>query len=157
STGEVRILSNCGLVSEGFDVPAIEAVLLARPTQSLAMYLQMVGRALRLAPGKKEAIILDVAGNMFRHGLPDADRQWSLEDQPKQQKDGGEPKPRTCKRCFTVNKPEVLSCIACGESLVTPQERIEVEVELRRIEDLKQFEALRNMNYGAALRWAGPN
>ena len=76
--GETRILSNVDLFGEGFDLPAIEAVIMLRPTQSLSMYLQQVGRALRTSPGKDDALILDHAGNALRHGLPDDDREWSL-------------------------------------------------------------------------------
>src|SRR5258705_13728283 len=61
--GETLILSNVDLFSEGFDVPAIEAVLMLRPTKSLGLYLQMVGRALRPTVNKSHAIIIDLVGN----------------------------------------------------------------------------------------------
>ena len=76
--GSLDVLSNCGLFSEGLDVPGVEAAILLRPTKSLALYLQMVGRALRRAPGKKKAVILDCAGNVFVHGLPTALRGGAL-------------------------------------------------------------------------------
>jgi superfamily II DNA or RNA helicase len=60
-SGELCVSSNCGLFSEGVDVPLIGAVILLRATASLALYLQMIGRALRRAPGKERAIILDFA------------------------------------------------------------------------------------------------
>lgn len=78
-TGETLILTNCGIVSEGFDVPDIECVQCVRPTKSLPLWLQMVGRALRPAPGKEYAIIIDHTQNWFYHGLPDEEREWSLE------------------------------------------------------------------------------
>jgi len=74
--GEIQVLSNVELFTEGFDVPAIEAVSLLRPTQSLGLYLQMVGRALR--PSDEKAVIFDHSGNIARHGLPDDERAWSL-------------------------------------------------------------------------------
>jgi DNA repair protein RadD len=77
-TGELDVLANCGLISEGVDVPAIVAAILLRPTQSLALCRQQVGRTSRPSPGKKRAIILDHAGNCFRHGLPDTPRTWTL-------------------------------------------------------------------------------
>ena len=64
--GEVDIIFNVGLFTEGLDVPALAGVLLLRPTKSLGLYLQMCGRALRVAPGKERAVILDHAGNCFR-------------------------------------------------------------------------------------------
>jgi DNA repair protein RadD len=78
-TGELQVLTNCGLISEGLDVPAATAAILLRPTKSLALYLQQVGRALRPAPGKSKALILDHAGNTYRHGPADAPRAWSLD------------------------------------------------------------------------------
>ncbi len=78
-SGETLVLSNCGIISEGFDVPSIEAIQCVRPTKSLNLWLQMVGRSLRPAPGKKHAIIIDHTQNWAFHGLPDDEREWSLE------------------------------------------------------------------------------
>src|SRR5262249_49979148 len=83
ATTQVQIVSNCGLISEGLDVPNVMAAILLRPTKSLALYLQQVGRALRPAPGKDRALILDHAGNTYRFGLADAPRCWSLEGRPR--------------------------------------------------------------------------
>ncbi|WP_288045335.1 DEAD/DEAH box helicase, partial [Sphingomonas sp.] len=80
--GRTRVLCSVDVVSEGFDLPAIETAILARPTQSLALYLQQVGRALRCAPGKHGAVVIDQAGNVHRHGTPDALRRWSLDRAP---------------------------------------------------------------------------
>lgn len=78
--GEILILTNYELVSEGFDLPKIQTCIMARFTESLALYLQMVGRAIRSDKenGKTHAIVLDHVGNCFRHGMPDQDRYWSL-------------------------------------------------------------------------------
>lgn len=80
--GETRILTNCGIVSEGFDVPGIEAIQCVRPTQSLILWLQMLGRALRPAPNKEYALIIDHTLNFKAHGLPTSDFQWSLKPRP---------------------------------------------------------------------------
>ncbi|NEQ29831.1 MAG: DEAD/DEAH box helicase [Leptolyngbya sp. SIO4C5] len=77
--GEVKVLTNCSLFDEGLDIPAIEAVQIAKPTKSLVKWLQMVGRALRPAPGKDHAIILDHTNNWRLHGLPTRPRVWTLE------------------------------------------------------------------------------
>lgn len=76
--GRLTVLTNCALITEGFDVPDCGAVQLVRPTKSLALYLQMVGRALRPADGKDNAIILDHGENVMRHGFPDDPREWEL-------------------------------------------------------------------------------
>lgn len=87
AAGQLNVLTSCDIVSEGFDVPGIVGAILLRPTWSLGLYMQQVGRALRTAPGKTEAIILDHVGNagvmsggefVPKHGLPDAPREWSL-------------------------------------------------------------------------------
>lgn len=75
---EILVLTNVGIVTEGFDMPTIEVVQLARPTKSLSLYLQMVGRGLRPAAGKSHAIILDHAGCYLEHGLPDEPHFWTL-------------------------------------------------------------------------------
>lgn len=76
---EVLQLVNVDLFGEGFDLPAIEVVSMARPTQSFALFAQQFGRALRPLEGKSHAIIIDHVGNTLRHGLPDAPRAWSLD------------------------------------------------------------------------------
>lgn len=118
--GETLVLSSCDIVSEGFDLPAIEVAILLRPTQSLSLYIQQVGRALRTFPGKKEAIILDHVGAVGRlvngefvvnHGLPDEERDWSLEGvKPKKRaaandNDSPDVKISTCPKCFTIHLP----------------------------------------------------
>lgn len=67
--GRTQVLANCEVLTEGFDVPAASCALLLRPTQSWGLYVQMCGRVTRLAPGKREAIIIDVVDNCNRHRL----------------------------------------------------------------------------------------
>ena len=114
AAGRIRVLSNADLFGEGFDIPAIEAVILLRPTQSLSLHLQQIGRGLRPAAGKSAAILLDHAGNALRHGLPDEDREWTLEDRPKRKK--GEPSQvsiKQCPECYFVHPPAP-ECPDCG-------------------------------------------
>ena len=80
---EVLQLVNVDLLGEGVDVPAIEVVSMARPTQSYSLYSQQFGRALRPMDGKQNAIIIDHVNNVLRHGLPDSPRQWSLDRREK--------------------------------------------------------------------------
>ncbi|HEX6216705.1 MAG TPA: DEAD/DEAH box helicase, partial [Vicinamibacterales bacterium] len=88
--GRVQVLTSCDIVSEGFDIPGIVGAILLRPTWSLALYLQQVGRALRIAPGKTSAVILDHVQNSMRHGLPDDPREWSLLGREAKKKGGAE-------------------------------------------------------------------
>ena len=78
-TGETLVLCNVNIVTEGFNLPNIEVVQVARPTKSLSLWLQMVGRGLRTAEGKKHALILDHTDNFVRLGMPDANHIWLLE------------------------------------------------------------------------------
>jgi superfamily II DNA or RNA helicase len=81
--GETLILCNCGIISEGVDIPGIVAALIVRPTGSLSLWRQMAGRVLRNAKGKTTAIIVDFSQARARKrlGLPDDDVPWSLEPQ----------------------------------------------------------------------------
>jgi DNA repair protein RadD len=79
ASGEIEVVSNCNILTEGYDLPDMGCIGLCRPTKSLGLHLQMCGRGLRTAPGKENVIILDHAGNMLRHGRPDDDITWTLE------------------------------------------------------------------------------
>ena len=76
--GDIKILVNVIVATEGFDLPDASCVIIARPTMSLALYLQMVGRGLRPKPDGGDCLILDLAANSERHGLPEDNREWSL-------------------------------------------------------------------------------
>ena len=67
--GEIDAVVNCGILTEGTDIPPLSCIVLARPTKSLGLYTQMIGRVLRPSPGKADALILDVADNAHRHKL----------------------------------------------------------------------------------------
>ncbi len=148
-SGELQVVSNCGLISEGLDVVGVVAVILLRPTKSLALYLQQVGRALRPAPGKK-AFILDHAGNTFRFGPADAPQNWKLEGREK----GERPLPlQRCDYCGALIPLACLECPECGAVLREPPgPRTHVE---RRGEALVLADRLSTMTYSKCLRWAG--
>lgn len=146
--GTTLVLTSCDIISEGFDLPAIEAAILLRPTQSLSLYIQQVGRALRTFPGKAEAIILDHVGAVATHGLPDEEREWSLEGVKKGSKkaandnDAPDVKISTCPKCFTIHLPAP-SCPTCGH--VYPAKERKVEQSDGQLVELgaEQMEALR--------------
>src|SRR5262249_7980315 len=76
--GTTQILTNCFLAAYGFDVPPVAAIVLARPTRSLMLYLQMLGRGLRIAPDKRDCIVLDHSGAVHRFGFATEERVWTL-------------------------------------------------------------------------------
>ncbi len=154
-TGELDVLCNCGLISEGVDVPVVTAAILLRPTQSLALYLQQIGRVLRPAPGKESAIVLDFAGNSTIHGLPDEPRTWSLESKRRDRKGMGEPVVRRCEECGAINYAASRTCCECGASLLTRRERAEIEIQLAEAERARLVEEIREMSYRNRLEWAG--
>jgi len=135
AAGAVSVLVTVDVVSEGFDVPAASCAILLRPTQSLGLYLQQVGRVLRPAPGKDAALILDHVGNVTRHGFPDDPREWSLSEGIVR---GGRgtpaPSVRTCPECYAAFKPAPI-CPVCGAGCVPIRSRVirEMAGELREL------------------------
>lgn len=117
-TGETLILSNVSLFGEGFDVAACDGVILLRATQSLALHIQMCGRALRPHASKEVAVILDHVGNVLRHGLPDENHEWSLEGRKKKPKGKKDDKEEVvdiqqCPKCYQVHRTASV-CPHCG-------------------------------------------
>lgn len=112
AAGSIQILSNVDLFGEGYDLPSIECAILLRPTQSLGLYLQSIGRALRTSPGKSHALLFDHVGNCERFGLPDEDRTWSLEGREKR-KCEFIPPVKVCQMCYGAQKPSP-ACVFCG-------------------------------------------
>lgn len=140
--GSIDIMSNVDLFGEGFDVPEASYCGLARPTKSLALFLQQCGRALRPSPGKQRAIIADHAGNAFHHGLPCDERSWSLEGKKARLKADDALPIKSCPDCFRVVPSTVMECPGCGhvwvvEARVLEEEEGELE-ELTRAREAKQ-------------------
>jgi superfamily II DNA or RNA helicase len=117
--GALNQLVNVDLFGEGFDLPGLEVVSLARPTMSLAVFLQQVGRALRPSPetGKTHGLIIDHVGNVKRHGLPDKPRFWTLDAREKRSSKASDPEViplTTCLECYQIYERTNASCPYCG-------------------------------------------
>jgi DNA repair protein RadD len=150
AAGETHVVSNVGCFTEGFDSPGVEICILARPTMSLSLHLQMCGRGLRPAPGKQRALLVDHGGNFLRHGLPDDERDYSLTATPKRVEEM-----HRCPLCCAVfgRLGDDGSCPKCGEIIAPPREvreeqarrekeRIEGErIEAERIRELRRQHA----------------
>src|SRR5690349_14074931 len=95
--GRLNVLTSCELISEGVDVPACSGAILLRPTMSLALWLQQVGRTLRPKDDGSSAVILDHVGNIHRFGMPCMERDWSLDGKKKRKKAEDV---TTCELCF---------------------------------------------------------
>ena len=126
--GRIPVVVSVDLFGEGLDCPGLNSVQLLRPTQSLGLHLQQVGRALRPEPGKQHAIILDHVHNTLRHGLPDDERTWTLEGRKKGQRRAEETGPalRHCSGCFAIYGSALPACPLCG---LVPEVRVQMPEE----------------------------
>lgn len=113
--GTVKVLVNVAVATEGFDLPDASCIVITRPTLSLALFLQMVGRGLRPKENGGNCLILDLADNTPKHGLPEAHREWSLE--PRGTQPSGEAPVVRCDECSGVSPAASHDCKHCGEPL----------------------------------------
>ena len=79
ASGEIELVTNCMVLTEGWDMPDVGCCILARPTKKMGLYRQMIGRVLRPAEGKPDAIVLDHSGAVFRHGFVEDRVEWTLD------------------------------------------------------------------------------
>lgn len=142
--GEIMGLTNVNLFAEGLDIPDAEVCLLLRPTQSTILYIQQSMRVLRYVEGKR-AVIYDLVGNVFTHGLPDEEREWSLEGKLKRPKlnEADEIRIRMCDACLRVYEGKNRICPYCGNDNGKTRAEIarDEKVELEKIESLKKKKA----------------
>lgn len=138
-SGETLVVTNVGVLAEGWDFPACEVMILARPTKSLIRYIQMVGRVLRSSPGKTKAIILDHSGSCERLGYPTDHIERELCDgKPKPasaSKEKKEKLPKKCVKCHHLKPAGVSECPACGYK---PTRKSDVEVEDGTLQKLER-------------------
>ena len=139
--GDLKIMVNCELFTEGIDLPNVDVCIMLRPTQSLSLYLQFAMRALNPREGKT-AIIIDHVGNVERFGLPNQDREWSLHGiiKKKQAAKIGEPTVRVCEMCFATFWSKERICPECGYENEPTKQEIELirEAELKEIKEEQQ-------------------
>jgi DNA repair protein RadD len=119
ASGETELVTNCMVLTEGWDMPQVGCCILARPTKQMGLYRQMIGRVLRAAAGKKDAIILDHSGACYRHGLPEDPVEWTLaidrraaSPAHEKRKVGGEFRLRECPECNALMA--IPPCGHCG-------------------------------------------
>ena len=163
--GETQVLTNSDLLLYGFDQKDVDCLVIARPTQSLTLHLQMLGRGLRRSPGKSECLVLDHAGNTRRHGLADEEFEWTLDGAPlrtlgdekkphKPERNPGEEFVMRCPRCTHEFRPAP-ECPSCGYHF----ERVGRDIEILngRLVEIKSASAaptVREARYfHRQLRW----
>jgi len=134
SRKEIKIVTACQLIDEGYDCPGIDTVILLRPTKSLGVHIQQIGRGIRPAPGKQKTIVLDHAGNTSRHGFIDEIRDWKLTGTvEKQSRAEAAPAVRSCPFCFACFRPAPV-CPVCGAAQPVQSRQVQhVDGELERV------------------------
>ncbi|MEI6258512.1 MAG: DEAD/DEAH box helicase [Deltaproteobacteria bacterium] len=120
-SGKIRIIVNVTILSEGFDSPAVDCIIMCRPTMSPGLFIQMTGRGLRPHPDKKDVLILDLANNCQTHGDPDSPRVEIPGRSKKKELVVEEKKIKTCPNCDEVVEPRATECEICGWTFI--QER----------------------------------
>ena len=129
--GKIKVLCNAELFGEGFDVPNMQAVILARPTKSLTLFTQQSLRPLRPDPKEpnKVAIIIDHTHNCDRFGLPDEDREWTLEQCEEKKAEKHAPT-KVCPKCYEVVPLATKNCPTCGYQFFEQESMEESEEQL---------------------------
>lgn len=116
--GRVRIIVNVGILTEGFDSPATDCIIMCRPTVSPGLFCQMVGRGLRPHPDKTDVLILDLANNCVTHGDPDKPKVEIPKPSKNKKEEILEKKQRVCPQCQEAVDPGCTLCPACGWEFV---------------------------------------
>lgn len=133
--GEIKIICNVGTMTTGVDAPFVSCIILARPTKSEMLYIQIIGRGLRLSEGKTDCLILDHSDTGLRLGLPDEIEYFDFIDAPaeaarKEKRDKEEPLPKKCPHCQYLKKPKERVCPSCGFEAIKRSEVETVDGEL---------------------------
>jgi superfamily II DNA or RNA helicase len=165
-TGRIRILTSCALIGEGVDVPSVGGCILLRPTASVALHLQMIGRCLRPQPGKR-AVVLDHVGNTIRMGHHLEPRDWTLDGIKKRDRDAA-PSVKVCPQCFAAMASQARQCGECGHAFaaearelqqvegelveVAARERKREQGKAQTLDDLRQLAQKRGFKRGWAER-----
>lgn len=154
--GEIKILTNVNLFTEGLDLPNVDCVIMVRPTASLALYLQFAMRCLNPREGK-EAVIIDHVGNWQRFGLPNEDRNWEMTiiseqegTKSRKKSNNNEIKAKQCPTCTQVIPlADIIdnSCPYCGSSLSDENEPEFEEADLVEIESQKRIELFKELQH----------
>jgi DNA repair protein RadD len=120
--GRLRCVTNANVLTTGFDAPGVDLIALLRPTKSVGLYVQMVGRGTRLAEGKEDCLVLDFAGNTARHGPIDM-----VDGRKKEPAGGGDAPIKVCPECQTINHASARQCIECDHEFPPPVVKVSAE------------------------------
>jgi superfamily II DNA or RNA helicase len=141
--GETQIISNVNVLAVGVDIPTLGCLILARPTMSYNLHIQILGRGTR--PATEDCKIFDHAGNTMEHGLLEDEMECSLDPVPKKERKAAKPRTITCEECFAIFqwKGNGSRCPACGAENKKQARKIEEEnklFEMKEITSVKKKE-----------------
>lgn len=129
--GQIQALTNMGVLTTGFDAPGVDLIAMMRPTKSISLYVQMIGRGTRTAPGKDDCIVLDFAGNTMRHGTVD-DAHKRVKKPGAKDGEGDAPS-KTCPECQTIVAAAARECRECGHQFPPPEAKLATQSETAAI------------------------
>lgn len=168
ASGKVDIVTNCMVLTEGWDQPEVSCLILARPTKSIGLYRQMIGRVLRPAPGKVDALILDHSGAIFQHGFVEEPIEWTLSEDRKATNKTNNARLKDPKRAGLTTCPECKAirqhgqpCSSCGwmpKPKAAPVDVIDGElsaVDRRRIAEAQLMSPAERLRWRAELHAIG--
>lgn len=157
--GKVQVICNCMVLTEGFDEPTLSCAVLARPTKSITLYIQMGGRVLRPSPGKSDAFIIDHSGAIYRHGKLSDPYTWTLDEKGTVDKDAKaeqavrEKTNITCRECSAVYQGQLV-CPECGHTPERYGRFVDSKVgDLVAIDDVKRAPNPRNPGRFEQVKW----
>ena len=162
ASGEIQVLCNVQVASIGFDLPAVDCIVLARPTKSLVMYVQMIGRGLRPALAKTDCLVLDHSGTVHRLGFAADERNWSLDGHAdlataKAMREVASGKAMTCPECLCVFCGGRV-CPECGHYIAPPGKQIfNMEGELIEVGEHAPEDEASKMTFYSELRGHADN
>ena len=113
--GDYKCLINVNVLTTGFNVPHVDLVALVRATESAGLYVQIVGRGTRIAPGKTDCLVLDYGDNVMRHGFID-----KVKPKIKSKVEDGEAPCKECPSCQTIQHAAMRNCVVCGYAFPPP-------------------------------------
>lgn len=139
-SGKTKILCNVDLISEGFNVPDCEVVIMLRPTESLVLHIQQSMRSMRYKPDK-QAVIIDHVANYLKHGLPDTPRQWALGDRDKKSSSSkSDAIPiKQCPECFAIVPSDHKYCYECDYEFIPEESVMQVDDTAEIVEITQDF------------------
>jgi DNA repair protein RadD len=156
----IQVITNYGVLVEGWDEPQIDVCILARPTQSLSTYLQMAGRVLRPHPGKTHSTLIDHSGTVMKLGFVSDERDWSLNsketiterEKRNKEEDPTEPRTFTCEACGTMFQA-AKACPDCGAELPPKKSKAldVLDVILQEVSEQHAKEAYQKSFYARCL------